>query len=39
MEENQQSLAVAQKGVRFDVNPYEIVTVRVQGKPTLDAVP
>jgi alpha-mannosidase len=30
MEENQQSLAVAQKGVRFDVNPYEIVTVRVR---------
>ena len=37
MEENQQSLTVAENGVRFDVNPYEIVTVRVQGKPTLAA--
>jgi hypothetical protein len=37
MEENQQSLAVAEKGVRFDVTPYEIVTVRVQGRPTLAA--
>ena len=37
MEENQQSLAVSEKGVRFSVKPYEIVTVRVQGKPALAA--
>ncbi len=38
MEENQQSLAVANKGVRFSVKPYEIVTVRVQGKPAIAAI-
>jgi alpha-mannosidase len=37
MEENQQSLAVADKGAKFDVKPYEIVTVRVQGRPALAA--
>jgi hypothetical protein len=37
MEENQQPLAVAEKGVKFDIKPYEIVTVRVQGKPMLAA--
>jgi len=38
MEENQQSLAVSEKGARFSVKPYEIVTVRVQGRPALAAV-
>jgi hypothetical protein len=38
MEENQQSLPVVEKGVRFNVKPYEIVTIRIQGKPTLEAV-
>ena len=37
MEENQQSLPVVEKGVRFNVTPYEIVTVRVQGTPVLAA--
>ena len=35
MEENQQSLPIAEKSVRFNVTPYEIVTVRVQGTPVL----
>jgi len=37
MEENQQSLAVADNGVKFKVKPYEIVTVRMQGKAMLAA--
>jgi alpha-mannosidase len=39
MEENQQSLAVSGQGVKFPVKPYEIVTVRARGKPTLSAGP
>jgi len=35
MEENQQPLAIAEKGVKFDVKPYEIVTARVEGTPIL----
>jgi alpha-mannosidase len=35
MEENQQPLVVEEKGVRFDAQPHEIVTVRVQGKTAL----
>jgi alpha-mannosidase len=34
MEENQQRLAVSDKALKFDVGPYEIVTVRVQGEST-----
>jgi hypothetical protein len=37
MEEKQQPLAVADKGVKFDVKPYEIVTLRMQGTPTVAA--
>jgi alpha-mannosidase len=35
MEENRQSLAVSGKAIKFEVNPYEIVTVRIQGRPAL----
>jgi hypothetical protein len=35
MEENRQSLAVSGKVIKFEVNPHEIATVRVQGKPAL----
>jgi hypothetical protein len=38
MEENQQSLTVSERGIKFSINPYEIVTVRLQGKPALGAV-
>lgn len=37
MEENQQSLAISGEGIRFEVKPYEIVTVRIQGNPALAA--
>ena len=32
MEENENGLAVAEKGVKFTISPYEIATVRVLGK-------
>ena len=35
MEENQQALTMVDRGVKFDVKPFEIVTVRVEGKPAL----
>jgi len=32
MEENQNALPVAERGVKFTISPYEIATVRVLGK-------
>ena len=37
MEENLQSLAASEKGIKFDIHPYEIVTVRIKGVPALAA--
>jgi len=38
MEENQQSLTVSGKAIKFGAHPHEIVTVRIQGKPALGIV-